>query len=73
MVVLLGHLDHRATALRAPLMAVLARCDEAELLCYIPFLVHNLHSEFWVGTHASQSNLRAAEEPRSPAAMSITR
>ncbi len=27
----------------------------------------------WVGTQASQSNLRAADEPRSPAATSITR
>ncbi len=26
----------------------------------------------WVGIHASQSNLRAAEEPRSPVATSIT-
>ena len=27
----------------------------------------------WLGSHASQSNLRAALEPRSPAATSITR
>ena len=27
----------------------------------------------WVGTHASQSNLRWADSPRSPAATSITR
>lgn len=52
-VVLLAHLGPDAgPSLREPLIAVLDTvCSEATLLCYIPTLVTNLHSSFWVGTH----------------------
>jgi hypothetical protein len=55
LVVLLGHLGPDAgPSLRGPLIAILEEvCSEAELLCYIPTLVTNLHSSFWVGTHIS--------------------
>jgi hypothetical protein len=45
--VLLAHLPKSATAARAPLIAVLERCADAELLCHLPLLVSLLANDLW--------------------------
>jgi hypothetical protein len=45
--VLLAHLPNSATAARTPLLAVLERCEDPELLCHLPLLVSLLASDLW--------------------------